>query len=351
MPERVPAEPSAQTPQSLTLVAVLRIDPNRPISDLDRFLALALPSFTRFLERELVSELVLIVPSTDVRAAGRRLRRCTAFPVRIVDEAEVLRPATRTGAGWVTQQIVKLAAASVVNTEWFITIDADVIATRRVDRDFLFPDGRAVWQQESGGAHLDWWRASARFLHSTAEVHPQDPAFGVTPALMHAPSLRTLADRIEAIYPGRSWVETLFARHDAGWTEYTLYWTHVLGTGDAAVLYDRPGGTRRPYSLEGSVWVGEQVAVRGNRAALAGVFAPDADHAFVVYQSTLERPLGELVDLVGPFLGRGSPTVAERGAWSAHAAKHSVRTLGYKGKAALVAGARRAGLGGLIRRK
>jgi hypothetical protein len=140
----------------ITLFAPLRIDPNRPVSDLDRFLALALPSFERDLSPDLVREILVVVPSSNLRRVTSALVARGPVPVRVIDERRLGIDADE-APGWVKQQILKLAAPQVVTTPWFITIDADVVATRPVDEQFLLPNGQAIWEQERAGVHMRWW--------------------------------------------------------------------------------------------------------------------------------------------------------------------------------------------------
>ena len=50
----------------ITLVLPIRIDPDRPVSDLDRFIAIGLLSFHRFLALGLVYEMLVVTPNEDV---------------------------------------------------------------------------------------------------------------------------------------------------------------------------------------------------------------------------------------------------------------------------------------------
>lgn len=311
---RAPTEPD------VTLFAAIRIDRDRPVSDLDRFIALALPSFRTRLPRDLVREIVVAVPPSDLREASALLAGTADIPVRVVDEREVADGLDGV-SGWIKQQILKLAAPTVVRTPWFITLDADVVATRAVDREFLFPEGRAIWERESAGAHLSWWEASARLLGSPLPVDPNTPSFGVTPAIMHTDAVRGLARAIETAHPGRNWIQTLAALHDTGWTEYSLYWTHVVASGLANELYSDVD--RTPYALAQSVWTPGDL----NSLDLAAVFDRQANHAFFVFQSNLELPLEDTVKLLRPHI-QGDATVSsdELRQWAGHSTAYRLRS-------------------------
>jgi hypothetical protein len=305
----------------LTLFAAIRIDRDRPVSDLDRFIAIALPSFSARFTPGMVREVVVVVPPSDVREATARLDNASILPIRVVNEDDLVGGLDGT-AGWIKQQILKLAAPAVIDTPWFITLDADVVATRAIDHEFLFPNERAIWEQEPYSAHLSWWEASARLLGVAGPSDPGSSAFGVTPAIMHTDTVRGLAMAIEERHPGRPWNQTLVALHDAGWTEYTLYWTHVMVAGLAEELYSDVD--RIPYALDGSVWTPGDLP----SLDLAHVFDPDANHAFFVFQSNLELPLDQTVQLLRPYIQTDANIAAhERRQWSRHSRQYRSRSV------------------------
>ncbi len=311
----------------ITLFVPLRVDVNRPVSDLDRFLALALPSFRAHLDPRLVHEVLVVVPPGDVRRARKALAAAPPFPIRVIDES-VLRIDAASAGGWIKQQIIKLAAPQVVTTPWFVTIDADVVATRSVDAEFLLPGGRAIWEREPAGAHFEWWVNSARVLGVPLVLERDTLAFGVTPAVMSTEAVRSLVDAIETAHPGSTWSRTLAHNHAWGWTEYTLYWTHLLATGRASALYSDVG--RVPYDLAESVWTAAEFQTLASDV-LDRVFAPDADHAFAVFQSNLERPLEETVRMLRPRItGETGITSKELRRWARHTRAHARRTLRYR---------------------
>lgn len=310
---------------ALTLAAIIRVDRSSRVSDLDRFAALGMPSFERCFAPGTVQEFVVIVPARDVRVTRRRLSHASAHPVRVIAEEDLLGAAVGSvDGGWMKQQLLKLAVTEVVDTEWCLVTDADVVATRPMTREFLLPEGRALWQREPAGAHLTWWRASSSLLKSPHRFSPDELAFGVTPAILHAPSLRGLHQRVEALYPGAHWARTLAdCADEVPWTEYTLYWTHIVDSG-LTDLYST--SDTRMYALDASVWVEAQIAERATAAALTRAFDPDAAHGFFVYRSNLGQPLLDTVRLLRPFVDPGraiAPT--ERARWATHSMSSRIR--------------------------
>ena len=282
----------------VTLLLPIRIDRSHRVSDLQRFLAIGLPSLNRFLSSDCVAELIVIAPPEDVNAIRKGLVGQTSFSVRVVDEAEMCPPVRRE-RGWYKQQILKLAAAELIKTPWYLTLDADVMCVRPVNAEFLFPDGRAIWQRESASQHPEWWAGSRAVLRSPGQFDAEDPVIGVTPALMHTESTRELLARLTALYPEAHWSTALTKMTSLDWTEYSLYWTHLLDVGKVNQLYSDSIST--PYN-EHSVWCSEQADALDAKI-LNEAFASDARHGFFVFQSRVSLPLEFVARLLRPRIG------------------------------------------------
>jgi hypothetical protein len=295
---------------TVTLLLPIRIDRCRRVSDLERFLAIGLPSFHRYMAKECVAELLVVSPPEDLGQVRTRLVRSAQFPVRVIDETQ-LCPSVAHERGWYKQQIIKLAAAELIHTPWYLTLDADVVCVRHVNDTFLFPDGRAIWQREPVRAHPEWWDGSREVLRIPRKFDLDQPVTGVTPALIHSASARDLLARLAALDRGRNWAATLVHLQHLKWTEYSLYWTHLVDVGGVEDLYS--DSSRTPYGGN-SVWSKQQLDAL-NSARLDSAFAPDSDHGFLIFQSNLELPLRTAARLLRPRIGLSaslSPSVRMR---------------------------------------
>jgi hypothetical protein len=284
---------------TVTLLLPIRIDRCRRVSDLERFLAIGLPSFHRYMAKECVAELLVVSPPEDLGQVRTRLVRSAHFPVRVVDETQ-LCPSVAHERGWYKQQIIKLAAAELIDTPWYLTLDADVVCVRHLNDKFLFPDGRAIWQREPVRAHPEWWEGSREVLRVSRKLDLDQPVTGVTPALIHSASARDLLVRLAALDRGCHWAATLVHLQHLNWTEYSLYWTYLLDVGRVEHLYS-DDSSHTPYGGD-SVWSKQQLAVL-NSARLDSVFSPDSDHGFLIFQSNLELPLHTAARLLRPRMG------------------------------------------------
>ena len=95
-----------------------------------------LTSLATFAPDDMFEEIFVVVPARE-RAHAEALRRdWQSLPLVVIDEEEIL-PAFRDhpltlNAGWYRQQLIKLCAANLSKTEFFITFDSDVILTKPI---------------------------------------------------------------------------------------------------------------------------------------------------------------------------------------------------------------------------
>lgn len=305
--------PGHDSTMTVTLLLPIRIDRWRRVSDLERFLAIGLPSLHRYMAKDCVAELLVVAPPEDLGRVRKRLAGSAQFPVRVIDETR-LCPSVAHERGWYKQQIIKLAAAELIHTPWYLTLDADVVCVRYVNDDFLFPDGRAIWQREPVRAHPEWWEGSREVLRSSRKLDLDQAVIGVTPALMHSASARDLLVRLAALDRGCHWAATLVHLQHLKWTDHSLYWTHLVEVGGVEHLYGDSSHT--PYGGD-SVWSTQQLGALTS-ARLDAVFAADSDHGFFIFQSNLELPLETPASLLRPLMGLPatlSPSARIRVAW------------------------------------
>lgn len=142
------------------------------------------------------------------------------------------------------QQFIKIAFSRICREEFYITLDSDVFLLRKLDSG-IFRDGRAPAKYEPVAAHPGWWDASAATLKASvsAKSFDENATFGVTPAFLKrdiASDLISTIDRLSHDSGEGDWISYLCARthiNDICWTEYSLYWTHLINTLNPADIY------------------------------------------------------------------------------------------------------------------
>jgi len=214
-----------------------------------------------------------------------------------------LRARVRTGApahGWHVQQLVKLAAADLVATPFFLTLDADVICVRPTTIDDLVVEGRAV-AQITPPHHPEWNDAAAEILGLPRSGRQH----GVTPAVLARDGVRALARHLEE-RAGEPWRRHLLRR--LPWTEYSLYGTFLEGVGRWDDLHVDGGET----ALYGNgVWIHGQWPDWDP----AGFVGDPAAPPFAVVQSATRIGAGEIEARVGSYLARGDSGETTRSAY------------------------------------
>lgn len=212
------------------------------------------------------------------------------------------------------QMLLKLAVAKELSTEFYVTLDCDVLLTQPLAFSDLVRNGRGVILGEVfpyATRHSEsWWAAADDLLRAEgALTRKADQAphggrvIGVTPAVLSRSIALRVASRLEEIHGGRwlgcPWDEILFralaqdAKH-RDWSEYTLYYTagaqwngslealHVPGPRviDTGTRDADTGRLRRRLYLERGFEYGDWTGINFEDA-----FKPMASAFFLVVQS------------------------------------------------------------------
>jgi len=207
-----------------------------------------------------VEELILIVPDNEFVFFSSTLPQFllnTNTRIRIIPEASLFPLGTFDGAWdkYSLQMSLKLLVANVVNTEYYLTLDADILVHEHLSYSSFIRDGRAFFDLESRAVHKDWWLGSKSVLkldyYSDSDddgdgdddntiLDSDDPknGFGVTPAVMStAGALFTLARLDEVSMAGKQF-DWIADWSESWWSEYTLYRTVLDYTKTFDKLYD-----------------------------------------------------------------------------------------------------------------
>jgi hypothetical protein len=261
------------------------------LDDFERFALLLHPSLVKY-GRGLVRRCLVVTPDKDF---DEILRRCPSGPYEVLAESTIA-PGLRdeTAPGWRRQQIVKLTVAELVETRFYLTLDADVMFTRQIGYGDVTRDGRAWFCVRRTGVHADWLRWSERVLLRRGDgAH-----YAVTPSILATECVhRLLAHIVSLPAPaGRPrWPDAataLLARWP--WTEYTLYGIYATSEGLLETHH-----WLRPIALYGnSLWRGDDLAAWDP----AQSFTPDSRRFFTVIQSNAGFSPDAVLQRVAPYL-------------------------------------------------
>jgi hypothetical protein len=231
---------------AISAVLPLKASGSYDVNDLKRahILFSSLQTFSR---PGLISELLVIVPAAEVQLVQQEYACWQDLNIKVVAEDELVPefkkyPKLR---GWRKQQLLKIASANIVENEFYLTLDADVICLKPLDENTLIVDGKALLQYEPRSQHPKWWKSSARLLNMKPDIGPKDLGMTVTPALLSKTLCQKLMAELAPAKAGKNWADTLASLHDPvnpknwwigrylklKWTEYSLYYLCAMKLG------------------------------------------------------------------------------------------------------------------------
>jgi hypothetical protein len=240
--------------------------PVNPASQDDgRRMRICLSSLTRYLDPSSVGHLLIVIPDGVPKAAVTPVTwdgGPIPFETSILHDHQILGQnawRSRVG-GWYTQQFVKIGAADHLQSDFYITLDSDVLLTRRTGYDDLIQRGRAATTEYPRKVHDYWWTASAQVLGTDPRL--ESDGMGVTPAVLSVSVARGLMRYLEERYAGpwyKGVVEYLDDQKARGLydpaaqsstpTEYTLYY----------LFAEMQGWVSRYHVKSDSLWCPQQI--------------------------------------------------------------------------------------------
>lgn len=227
---------------TLSAVLPLSIRGSYDVDDLGR-VSILFRSLVAFAAAGTFDRILIVTPPEEVAMVEARIGQWTTLPLDVMSEEALLPELAkhRHVRGWRKQQLVKLGAHRALDSDFLLTLDADVICLKPISREILLPSGRALIQYEQRSQHPKWWRSSARLLNMSPNIGDTRIGMTITPALLARDLCRSVTD---ALTPssGDSWVDRLCALHNprspynwtphrflrAKWTEYSLYYLNAL---------------------------------------------------------------------------------------------------------------------------
>lgn len=215
---------------------------------------------------------LIICPNKDITNIKTLLSALTTDNrFKIVDENEIcpqlnVKSQDRFISGWYIQQILKLVIAKYIKTDFYLTLDSDVICKTKFNRSTIVPSGKALLNIETlndyhelyinSFATKEWaiknnrLRLSSILLNYQRKNRFTQQSYGETPVLMHTQSVLGLLEELAYLY--RDWIIVLL--RISGWTEYTLYFQYLEKHELIDTLYIKTGRNTL-LDLDSSVWL------------------------------------------------------------------------------------------------
>lgn len=163
---------------------------------------------------------IWIVVADDAAEMATTLPNYQRIVPRVVRERDLIGELADfpDAPGWYKQQLIKLAAHSVVSTPFYLVLDADLICAQPFSEESLVVDGKALTDWEWKSTHEEWWQGSAKFLQYKGPLK----GFGmsVTPEVLCGQICKQLLAHVGELY-NEHWCSALMRIQI--WTEFTLY--------------------------------------------------------------------------------------------------------------------------------
>ncbi len=207
------------------------------------------------------------------------------FPVEVMTEEDLIPPKDyyvfKRRKGWLRQQIVKLYISTLIKTDFYLCLDADVLCIKPVGVNNLVINGKAGINIEPKSWHNEWWKASQKVLKipdpGTTEGMSSSTNIFITEVAID------LINYIENLYKKSftrvlmNWWWTNTYKFKREWTEYKLYWLFV----EYKKLTHRYDPTNKIWGP--SIW---KNTAEINEELFKIIFNPQNEGYFSICQST-----------------------------------------------------------------
>jgi Family of unknown function (DUF6492) len=297
-----------------------RVDAVLPLTvgDLERFHILQRSMALFFKDR---GTCWVVTPDTHLAAVRSRIQDAL---YRVIPETSIIPElgfynvlrtiagrSHRPTLGWSVQQLIKLAIAERVGTDFYLTLDADVICTKPVSRAQLVREGRAICRLRQADV-IDQWPEWYEWAERVLGLPRSGVNRGVTPALFRTDAVLELQahlagrvsrrlQRLARCLPARSVTRDVlvswrsYLLRSLPWTEYSLYDTFVEATG----LFQKYHSVDERTTISGnSVWYRYMWPTWKPEES----FSDGDDFYFSVVQSNQGFSVEEVWERVRPYL-------------------------------------------------
>lgn len=248
----------------------------------------------------------IIVPDNCVKEVQVYVSKYESyFNFHVVGEESLIGKMKLWIRGWRRQQLIKLAAATVIEEDYFMTFDADVICKRAFTMEEIFPNGKPLLQLMDKSDRSYWWEASAEILDTQPLLN--EKGMGVTPAILSTQITRDMLKYLSGF--GKTWIEYLLESYKVFpinlfvkmkvWTEYSLYHLFLKKQGleeQVHTICDDSVKTR--LISEKSVWYKDDF----KRLNTDDLFDQNAPGIFCVIQSNMKLPVEDIRQKLEPIL-------------------------------------------------
>ena len=223
----------------------------------------------------------VVTPDQDFHQLAARISQPRYHIVRESEIVPEFRYFPGVG-GWFKQQLIKIAIAHRVETDFYLTLDADLVCTKVLRYSDLIQDGRGGCFVEPVDFHPEYYQWSEQVL----KLRRSGASHNVTPTVLSREAMLKmqyylcgLAERVKLRIGrrngllflsrlGNRWFPNarvlqgirpwaLYLLMNLPWTEYSLYYTFLEATGQFEKYHFH--AAHRLYSGDSSIWFKNQI--------------------------------------------------------------------------------------------
>lgn len=166
-----------------------------------------------------LERLYIITPGYQKKIIEKECKDIDFIRINVLEEDELFPEFQKYKRSYRKQMLIKLGAIKLIENEFFLTLDSDLICLQKINPNQLIIDGKALLTYQNKNVHIDWWESSAEILSVPLDV--PSPGMSVTPAILSRTICGYVIEEIQSKFQ-RSWISVLM-EVNRFWTEYSLY--------------------------------------------------------------------------------------------------------------------------------
>lgn len=288
------------------------------VNDLSRMIILM--ESLLYIPRNTVLEMLIVSPDPQIQIFQRTLQAYQISPLRLSFKLRFLPESRlfpesywkskRHVYPYALQMAIKLLVAQEVQTDFYITLDADLILLKSWRVDDVIRNGRAVYEHEHRlSVHPLWWEGSERVLQLQV-TQPDLQGFGVTPAVLstHGALLVSVVGSDHSHYPlcrflcrplaeSAVYTAALQRRSECGWTSSARVRQQPVTQGTRQLL---------PGPVSGS---GASTPCTESPSTTTGYLGPCTCPSHTTLLDCIATTSGSIVNYLGIVQPRRPPTI------------------------------------------
>jgi hypothetical protein len=178
--------------------------------DIQRLIKIQLFLFNRF---HTINKIIIIYAKSEYTQVKVCQDTYPQLNIELIVEDDICsRPNTINRKGWRYQQLLKLHAAAVASTPWYLIMDADCFPCCSLKEEELIQNGKSLCSMIRWEGHQSNW---IQDVNKIIPIKVTELLLGVTPQILHTSTVKNLIEDYGDVIVHQKF------------TEYMLYWAYI----------------------------------------------------------------------------------------------------------------------------